>query len=143
MLDRKSGIDRKVRPDERIPVGGHRDILKVQGLDPNYSYRWVEDENESGQRIFDFIQGGWDFANPKNLKIGQNFVYNSNNVGSVVRKPSGGKYLYLMCIPIELYEQDQKEKQNGIDALEKDMFRERDSNADDGQYGGGKKSHSF
>lgn len=130
-------ISRAQRPDERIPVGGHRDKLTVRGLDPAYAYRWVEDENESGQRIFTFKTGGWDFAPTDGLRIGQSFVYSSDSIGSIARKPSGGMYMYLMRIPKELHEQDQKDKQKRITEDEKQMLRPRDVENDDGQYGGG------
>lgn len=143
----KTTIERKQRPSERIPVGGHRDKLTVQYHNPDYlnmyATRWVEDTHESGPRIYQFIQGGWTFVDPADAKVGQLYVYTTEDVGSIVRRPSGSHFVYLMKIERDLYEADQKEKQNDIDALEKDMLRERDAQKDDGQYGGGKITRSF
>jgi len=137
-------VEKKVRPKERIPVGGHRDKLTVQGRDETkYVYRWVEDDHESGPRVFQFVQGGWTFTDPDSVTVGQLYVYTTEDVGSIVRRPSGHKYVYLMQIDKDLYEADQKEKNRYIDEQEKDMLRERDSRKDDGQYGGGKISRSF
>lgn len=131
-------VTRAVRPKERIPVGGHRDKLGVTGRDPNYFYRWVEDIHEAGQEIFNYIQGGYTFAPKEGLNIGENFVYASENVGSVVRKPSGDRFLFLMRLPLDLYEQDQRDKQKRIDETEEQMIGDRNTQRDDGQYGGGK-----
>lgn len=137
-------VTRKARPLDRIPVGGRRDKLTVQGLDPAYSYRWVLDKDENGQRIFEFIEGGWDFVSADGLRVGQNYVYNSENVGSIVRRPGGnGEWLYLMRIPKEYYEADQKVKEMDLKETEKQMARERNIEDDDGQYGGGKVTSSF
>lgn len=131
-------VERKTRPTERIPVGGHRDRLTVQGKDEKYVYRWVEDDTESGPRVFRFIQGGWTFTNPEDVVVGQQEVYTTSDVGSIVRKPSGHKFVYLMQIDRDLYEADQADKSRFVDEQEQDMFRERDSEKDDGAYGGGK-----
>lgn len=147
MTSKKKAVERKSRPSDRIPVGGHRDKLTVRYKNKNflneYATRWVEDENEVGPRIFEFIQGGWTFVNPDDVLVGQAYVYSTTDVGSIVRQPSGRNFVYLMCIPRELYEEDQKEKQKSISELEKDMLRERNAQQDDGQYGGGKLTYSF
>lgn len=144
---KKTTVQRKKRPTDRIPVGGHRDKLTVKYADPNYTKnyatRWVEDDHEAGPRIFEFIQGGWNFVDPKDAIVGQRYVYTTEDTGSIVRQPSGSRFVYLMSIPIDLYKEDQNYKQAEIDELEDHMARERDSDKDDGAYGGGKFSRSF
>ncbi len=129
----------KSRP-KRVPISGDRDVLTVIGKDKDYEYRWVRDTSETGSRIFRFLQAAYEFvdATKGTHGIGDSFVYETHDMGSLVRKPAGGgDYLYLMRIPKEFFEEDAKAKQNSILAQEKDIVRERDphSNSDDGQYG--------
>lgn len=129
----------KARP-KRVPVSGNRDILTVVGQDPNFVYRWVKDKSESGQRIFRFVQAAYEFVDSTtgDYDIGDSFVYESQDVGSLIRKPAGdGEYLYLMRIAREFYDEDQALKQINIKEKEDMITRERDPNSsgDDGQYG--------
>ena len=130
----------KTRP-KRVPVGGDRDILTVLGKDPDYVYRWVKDTNENGGRIFRYTQALYAFvdrATAAQYGIGESFVYESQDVGTLVRKPAGnGEYLYLMRIAKEYYDEDQDAKQARIQETENGITRSRDpeSNKDDGQYG--------
>jgi len=129
----------KTRPT-RTPVSGNRDTLTVAGKDPDFSYRWVKDKSESGQRIFRFREAAYEFvdATIDAHGIGDSFVYESHDVGSLVRKPAGdGEYLYLMRIAKEFYDEDQTIKQLEIREQEEQITRERDphSKGDDGQYG--------
>lgn len=135
---------RKSVAPERIPVGGHRDKLVVKGLDPNYEYRWVVDTDDSGQRIFTFIEGGWEFEESHRVRVGQSFVYETSGGTSIIRRPAGGtQWNYLMRIKKEWYDEDQIEKQGLITDTEKQIARERDIEMDDGQYGGGRVRSTF
>lgn len=115
----------KSRP-ERTPMGGFRDVLTVKGLDPEYEYRWVLDQSENGQRIMMFLQAAWEFVTSESgVSVGQNSVYKSDNVGSIVRQSAGnGEYLYLMRILKEYYEEDKIASQQRIDDLEDAMIRD-------------------
>ena len=129
----------KTHMGDRVPVSGVRDILTVDGKDPNYMYRWVADRSENGQVIYRYRRGGYEFCNSEeDLSIGEDAVYKSTDVGSLYRVPAGdrspGQYLYLMKIRKELYEEDQKAKQDLI------LARETQSTKPDGsldQYGEG------
>jgi hypothetical protein len=114
---------------KRIPVGGARDILTVNGKDPNYEYRWVVD---SPGRIQRFNDGGWEVVNTGDHEVGQRTVDRESKVGSAVTKASGdGRTLVLMRILKEWYDEDQKAKQERLDAMESSMRQE----ARDGRYG--------
>jgi len=124
---------------KRVPVSGNRDILTVHGKDPNYMYRWVLDSKETGQRIWKFKQAGYDHVTSDEVQVGDMMVYKSDNVGSIVRHPAGKEnYLYLMKIRKEWYEEDQAAKMEDLAMSEKEHMRERDTESDDGMYGGGR-----
>jgi hypothetical protein len=57
----------------------------------------------------------------KNLEVGDDYVYNTADTGSLVRVPNGKQtdYLYLMRIPREWYEEDRKEKDTRTIDVEK------------------------
>lgn len=115
---------REFRPENRAPVGGFRDILTLNTRDDDYHYRWVSDTSEEGNRVFRFIQGGYEFAPAEGHGVGQQHIYKSknNDVGSVVRVPSGKEgYLYLMRIRRDWYKEDQDRKQAEIDEVERQM----------------------
>ena len=68
------------RPGEGDPrydsIGTHRDILGVMGCDEEWTYRWTLDKSETGQRIFDATQNGWDLvdATKETLRIGEQSI---------------------------------------------------------------------
>jgi len=131
-------VDPKVRPT-RVPVSGHRDILTVSGKEDGYVYRWVLDKQEDGGRIQKFLNAGYEFVQSDHVgQVGQDDVYQTKNVGSIVRKPSGdGQYLYLMRIDQDWYTEDQTSKERELKIKEGAITRERDpeNKGDDGQYG--------
>lgn len=119
----------------RVPVSGNRDILTVEGKDPAFDYRWVLDASESGQRILKFTKAWWEFVTSDDGQhtVGQDMVYKTENVGSIVRVPAGsGKFYYLMRIPKEYYAADQKAKQDDINEREQAITQ---TDSDNGQYG--------
>lgn len=119
----------------RVPISGNRDILTVQGKDPSFKYRWVLDKTEDGQRIKKFEAAWWVIVeNSDNQHIvGQDMVYKTNNVGSIIRVPAGNsEFYYLMRIPKEYYDEDQVAKQSDITERETAMTR---TDSDNGQYG--------
>lgn len=131
----------KDRP-KRIPVSGNRDILTVIGKDPYFHYRWVLDVDEAGERIQRYQMAGYEFVSTTEIEgHGQPQVDRPSDESTVVRKPSGTtshgvpQYLYLMKIPYDLYEEDQKEKLKEIEERERDMIRRMNPDYDDGRYG--------
>ncbi len=125
----------ETRP-ERIPVSGQRDVLTVRGKDPAYAYRWVIDKDERGQRIMKFRDAGYEFVDISDgVSVGQNHVYTSENVGTLIRIPDGqeGDFLYLMKQRKEFYEEDQAAKQEQILDTERQLTRTE--SGEGGQYG--------
>ncbi len=135
----KDATETEKRP-ERIPVSGQGDILTVRGKDPAYEYRWILDKHESGQRVLRFKDAGYDFVEAKDgVGVGQNHVYKSENVGSLIRVPAGqeGEFLYLMRQHKDWYNADQTAKQEQILDTERELTRRPGENSgnDSGQYG--------
>lgn len=122
----------KKRP-KRIPVGGSRDILTVDGLPEGYVGRWVNDEDA---RIQKFLDGGYEFVQRNGeIAVGVTTVDSSEGSGSLYSKNVGnGIVAYLMAIPKEYYEEDAKERAKQVDKTEADMLRKL-NNGDDGRYG--------
>lgn len=102
----------------------NRAPLAVRGLDQkNQKARWV---NDVDGRVADLLERGYQFINRDgSLVVGQNADgITSSMTDSRVKKPVGkGVTAYLMAIPTEFYEEDQKAKQREIDELEKAIKR--------------------
>lgn len=112
-MARPTKTDRK----QRVPVGGHRNILTVANKDPNFEYRWVLD---SPGRLEQFKEGGYEVVT-ETPEVGDPTVDRASQLGSAVTMVRGTSTLVLMRIPREWYEEDQKAKQDEIDALEATM----------------------
>lgn len=136
---------RAERPKIRVPVNGQRDKLSVYGLSPDFFYRFVKDNSEDGQRIFTFLRAGYDFVQADEVTVGQEVVYSTENVGSIVRQPAGdGTYLYLMKLPMALHQEDERAKAAEIDSLERQMTRARNPDDDENKnYGSNKLSYEI
>lgn len=106
---RKHVLKARVSRDSRVPLSGIRDILTVEGKDPNYHYSWPLDESEHGVVIQRFIDAGYEFVAAHTVKVGQTRVYQAKDIGTIVRVPAGsdGRYHYLMRIPMQYYLDDQ------------------------------------
>ena len=123
----------KVTPKKaRIPVGAARDILTVQGQDPNYVYRWVLDDPKRPGRLQRFKDGGYEIVTDTN-EIGQNTVDRGKKLGSAITRPDGSSTLVLMRILKEWYDEDQEAKAEKIADLEATMLT--DEQTGDGRYG--------
>lgn len=119
-----------VRP-KRIPVGS-RPALAVVGKDPNFEYRWVNDDEG---RISMFQQGGWKLVTNDEVDIGNFRAESETPEGSLASKvvnPSTGQKAFVMKIPKEWYEEDQREADNRISQNEREFFA---PNTADGEYG--------
>ena len=121
----------KDRP-KRVPVGAARDILTVQGQDPNYVYRWVLDDPRRPGRLQRFKDGGYEIVTDTN-EVGMNAVDRGKKLGSAITRPDGGSTLVLMRISKEWYDEDQALKAEKLNVLEKSMIA--DAEGDEGRYG--------
>lgn len=102
---------------KRVPIGS-RDVLTVVGKEPGYHYRIV---NDTGDRIQKFLNAGYELVNSKDVQIGDSRVDNPSAEGSKaqvsVDKATGQK-AFVMRIKDEWYEEDQKAKQDHVQAIE-------------------------
>jgi len=119
---------RAQRP-ERIPVSGKRDVLTFKNRSPGFEYRVVKDKPG---RIDRFLDGGYEIVTHP-TEVGDKRVATPAPEGSPVKISLGhGEHGYLMRIPEEFYKEDQKRKQDDIDATEAAMRRKP---KEDGYYG--------
>ena len=125
--------DRPSRESKRIPVSGNRNVMTVMDRDPNFAYRWVNDNSDG--RIDRFKLGGWELVEKKGHTVGDRDVNTSTGATSLVTKMVGKDVTaYLMRINMELYEEDQAAKMAAILESEEDMKRQLNSGKD-GTYG--------
>lgn len=100
---------------KRIPVGT-RNILTVDGKDPNYHYRII---NDTADRVQQFLDAGYEIVDAKNHKIGDKRAGQATPEGSVAQISLGqGDKGYLVRIKKEWYEEDQAAKQAKVQAIE-------------------------
>lgn len=115
--------NRDLGENERIPVGLTAPKMTVNHYNNKLqgkSTRWF---NDDGDRIQRALMGGWHFVKKHGITtgvdhktVGDPGVHVTMHVG----KHDGGlpKYAYLMAIDKELYEQDQKAKQDRVDEID-------------------------
>lgn len=100
--------------NKRKPFGVPRSKLTVENLDPAFHYRWILD---APGRIAEALDGDYSFVDPIEVNRepnGENKVYvrgGSNVDGSEQRQ-------YLMKIPREFFEDDQKLSQTYLDEID-------------------------
>lgn len=111
---------------ERAKVGAGRDVLSVRGKDPNYEYRWVNDEPG---RIMNLQDRGYEFVRWDEIeRVGDQSITNvthdteyvSKDVGSIGNQ--GRLRSYLMKIPKKWFEEDQQEKLKDVREIEQQLY---------------------
>ena len=113
---------------QRTPIG-KRNVLTVNGKDPNYVYRIV---NDSGDRVQEFLDAGYEMVESNSVRVGDKRVNQATAEGTVSQISVGqGQKAFVMRIKKEWYEEDQKAKQTHVDQLES-TIKEK---ALDGTYG--------
>lgn len=151
---RKVGRPRKDEPrveskstrPTRNSAGGWKQKLPVRNLDPAYSYRWAFSETDTGYRLLELMDEGYEFASAEEHAFGQASVYKPEEGGSsIVRCPAGktGGFLYLMRIRKEWYDEIVREKRARILDTEKNSERTYKSQFGDGAYGKVKIDHGM
>lgn len=118
----KRGESRETVREERVPIGGSRDILTVHGKDPNYVYRFVKDV---GNRVKRFEKAGYIVETDENIIVGDARAAVGQSLGAAVTAMGDrfGERLVLMKILKEYYDEDQAAKMAQIDAVEAGMGR--------------------
>lgn len=110
---------------KRVPLG-RRQVLTVRGLIDQdlFHYHWF---NDDGDRLYNCLEGGYEFVAKEGLQAGDQNVESARGTESVMKKGVGqGKTAYLMRIPIELYKEDQANKQLYNDSMEADIKKPKE-----------------
>ena len=120
MRTRTEGLPNRPK---RVPIHEQRDKLTVSNPDPNMVRRWV---NNVDDRIEKFKLAGYTPVARKDVEIGDIAVDTGQaTTTSIVEKAVGGRVkAILMEIPKDLYEEDQRKKQELVDASEAAMKRD-------------------
>lgn len=115
----------------RSSVNGIRNVLKIEGKEPGYEYRVV---NDVGDRIAQLEEIGYEIVKDNKVSVGNRRIANPTKEGSPVKVSVGGGVSgYVMRIKSEFYDEDRQAKDAQIDNLEKGTFREARANADYGK----------
>jgi hypothetical protein len=123
----------RVSRESRVSLSGLRDKLTVHGKDPNYHYFWALDANENGAELYNLQLAGYEFVASHTVKVGQAYVYQARDIGTIVRIPNGdGRFMYLMRLPMQFYLDDQKELELKNKEQEQSIYAQQDA---DGVYG--------
>lgn len=113
---------------KRVPVGT-RNVLTVEGKDPNFHYRII---NDQGDRVQEFLDAGYEIVDAKTHRVGDKRAGQATPEGSVSQISLGlGDKGYLVRIKKEWYEEDQAAKQAKVKAIEETTKQK----ALDGTYG--------
>lgn len=119
------------RKPRRASINGTRNVLTVQGKDPNFEYRIV---NDDGDRISQFEDMGYEVVKDSGIKVGDRRIANPTKEGSPIQiSVGGGQKAYVMRIRKDWYEEAQKEKDSHVDEIEKGMVRDTKGSADYGK----------
>jgi len=124
------------RKETRVPLSQFYRKLSFEDQEEGFEYRWI---NDKGDRIRRAKQGSWEFIEDDGFQIGDEHIVNgpTEGKGTVVEKvvdQDTGMKAYLMRIPKEYYDEDQKAKQAQIDDTEKQLMRGHDENDDPSRY---------
>jgi hypothetical protein len=112
----------------RTPVG-QRNLLTVKGKDPSYNYRIV---NDVDGRIAQFMEAGYEVVPRGTVEVGDKRASAGTPVGTISNfSVGGGQKAVLMRQKKEWFEEDQKRKQDFVDAQEASIKQK----ALDGNYG--------
>jgi hypothetical protein len=118
----------KNRP-ERTPLG-QRNRLGFKDQDPNFVYRYINDKED---RLAAAQEAGYDFV-VSDAPTGDKRAAEATKLGTKVSKQVGnGTTAFLMRIPKEFYQEDQKAKTQRNLSLEDDMKPDKAK----GEYGPG------
>lgn len=142
-LEKTLGIT-KAKPEtvasqRRIPLGADRDVLWVDGQDPEKKYAWINDYN------VDYMKAsGFEHVRVGDVRVSDHSRFGSQ-MGDVISKGVGaGVTAYLMCIDKEFYEADMKLIEAKTDEQESGIYREAKSGGlvGDLKFGRGKQNLS-
>ena len=118
MARQETPVEASARP-KRIPIAA-RNRLEIRNKEPGYVYRIVNDEDD---RIWRLQDAGYEIATKESIgAVGNRKVDSASSLGSVAHFSVGkGTKAVVMRQKDEFYREDQKAKQDEIDALEATM----------------------
>ena len=117
---------------KRQPVG-HRNRLTVNNQDPNYVYRWVNANMDSGDRPQILQESGYEYVEKSTARKSNIRVQDGGVLGSYETTPGGsGDTMVLMRQHKDWYNQDQAEKQKRVDESDQAI---KNKVKEDGFYG--------
>lgn len=111
----------KVARTKRTSINGIRNRLTIEGKDPAFEYRIV---NDTPGRIQRFLDAGYEIVTDEDLTVGDKKVATPTGEGTPKKiSTGGGMTSYVMRISKEWYKEDQDAKQAQIDEMENSMKR--------------------
>lgn len=122
---------------KRTPISGTRNVLTMLGGDTkNFKYRIV---NDTGDRVAEFQQRGYEVVTDPNIIIGDRRISNPAVEGSPIKvSVGGGTQAYLMRQKLEYFTEDQTAKQKQVDLTEGAIKRNAKKDSDYGKLEIGK-----
>ena len=111
---------------DRVPVTDFRDKLAIKNQDPEYHYYWQIGSHENDSAIITYLNGGYELVrDDEGVIAGEKSVFQSRhgNGDPVTVFNGDGRWLYLMKIHKDLYEEDLDIKDSRNKAIEQAMFR--------------------
>lgn len=121
-------LNRSERPN-RVPINGFRDRLAVDGKEVGWHYCWVND-----YEVDRYLAGLYEYVTHA-VTVGHKRIDAGSGTGSNVSIPVGnGVTAYLMRIPQEIHEEDQRNMDAEVSERE-DTMREELNSKKDGRYG--------
>lgn len=130
MSNRETNAMPPKRPRRRSSINGPRNVLRVEGGDPNYVYRVV---NNVGDRVAAMEDLGYEVST-ENLRVGDRRAGKPGQTGSAVEVSVGqGTKAVVMRIHKDYYNEDQKAKQAEVKESEDAMHRQ--SRRESSDYG--------
>ncbi len=119
------------RKPRRTNISSTRNVLTVEGKDPDFEYRIV---NDAGDRVAQFEERGYEVVTDNNIKVGDRRIANPTKEGSPVQiSVGGGSKAYLMRIKKEWAAEDRAARDRMVDETEKAMLRDTKESADYGK----------
>lgn len=103
---------------QRTPVGGSRNRLSVTNKDPDFEYRWVNDEDD---RIQELQERGYEICQLSDHKLSYKARVDIATPTDNMLSVGGGMKSVLMKIRKDWHQEDQAAKQKIVDEREEGL----------------------
>lgn len=105
--------EQKVTRKKRVPFGVAKTKLGIEQNVEGYHLHWI---NDTVGRIYDAEQGGYEFVAPHEVGLSDTDNRVKRRVG--VNDDGTALFAFLMKIRQDWYEEDEKERQSRVDAID-------------------------